>query len=293
MTEENKYTCIDCNSDYFVSNEVYYYQRENIFCPKCGSKKKSQTIVFEDRFNSNIRDSFSVFSTDIKTNRTTLDESDETPTNRIKIINLIQDFLDTNCEKNLREHFEPLVKYFSHSWISEIICYRGVNKKYAESFKNKQISPTAKEYSKNNRYSEQNEMAFYLIDNPKFIKNEICLDSWIEQKYIINPIKHKLKFADLTSSNKELDNDLALIFKITESGKSSTGINFEKICEDKYNNRYKISQFIAKLFKKYDWDGLIIPGVHGEKDDVYNNIVIFEKVLNRWQDWCIGKFYEK
>lgn len=292
MSNLHKFTCDRCKYDYFVSDDIYYNNRHKIVCPECGSKFKIETIYLSDSVGVNMRDSFSISSTDVRTNRTTLDESDETPTNRVRIIKLIEEFINTKDDTNLTNHFEPLVKEFSHSWEDEIICYRGVCKDLYCKFESKQISPTPKEYAQNNRYSKQNERAFYLIDNPKFIKNEIGLTEWIEQKYIINPITHKLKLANVTSSNVELHNDLAHIFKISESGKSSTGIDFEKISKENYDNKYLISQFIANLFKEYKWDGLVIPGVHGHSEEHYNNIVIFEHVLDDWQSWCDGELYE-
>jgi hypothetical protein len=275
-----------------VSDEQYYDRDRKIVCPKCHSKYKMQTIELSDNMGLNMRDSFAISSTDIRTNRTTLDESDETPTNRIKIVEIIEEFIHTGNNTKLNEHFEPLVKEFTHHWENKIICYRGVDKNLSNKFENNQIAPTPTEYAQNNRYSQKNERVFYLIDKPKYIKNEVALDEWIEQKYILNSKTNKLKLADVTSSNKELHNDLAHIFKTSESGKSSTGIDFEKMCKEKYNNKYLISQFIAKLFKKYKWDGLVIPGVHGNSDGIYNNIVIFEHVLDNWQSWCDGEFYD-
>lgn len=293
MNELHNIKCADCNCNHQVTDSKYYCRTEKTLCPNCGSKYKIVTIELSDNLEQNIHDSFSLGSTDIRTNRTTLEDSDETPTNTILIIELLQDYIKTGDEKKLIRHFEPLVKQFSFQWDSEIICYRGVSKDLACKFKSKQISPTPKEYAQNNRYSQKNERAFYLIDNPKYIKNEIELNEWIEQKYILVPSMYNLKLADVTASNKELHNDLAHIFKISESGKSSTGIDFEKMCKEKYDNRYLISQFIAKLFKKYNWDGLIIPGIHGNSDENYNNIVIFERALESWQSWCDGEFCER
>lgn len=283
--------CADCNHSYEVNVDIYYNRTQKILCPKCGSKYKIETIEFSDNVGLNMRDSFSLSSTDVRTNRTTLDESDATPTNRVKIIQLLEKYVNTYDETSLAEHFEPLVKDFTHQWTDEIICYRGVNKSLYSKFECKRISPTPKEYAQNNRYSKKNERAFYLIDNPKFIKDEIGITEWIEQKYIINPITHKLKLVNITSSNIELHNDLAHIFKISESGKSSTGIDFEKISKENYDNKYLISQFIANLFKQYEWDGLVIPGVHGSSEEHYNNIVIFEKTLDGWHEWCDGEIY--
>jgi uncharacterized Zn ribbon protein len=282
----------NCKYNYQVSDEQYYDRDNKILCPECHSKYKMQTIELSDNMGLNMRDSFSISSTDIRTDRITLDENDDNPTNRIKIVKIIEEFIHTGNDTQLTEHFEPLVKEFTHHWENKIICYRGVNKNLSYTFKNKQISPTPKEYVANNRYSQKNEMAFYLIDKPKYIKNEIGIDEWIEQKYILNPKYHKLKLAYVTSTNKELHNDLAHIFKISESGKFSTGINFENILKEKSANKYLISQFIANLFKQYEWDGLVIPGIHGNSKEVYNNIVIFEHALDSWQSWCDGEFYD-
>lgn len=291
MTNLYNLKCADCSHSYQVTDDKYYDRTQKILCPKCGSKYKIETIEFSDNVGLNMRDSFSISSTDVRTNRTTLDESDEMPTNRVKIVELLEDFVNTGDETSLVEHFEPLVKEFTHKWTDEIICYRGVDKNLYSKFECKRISPTPKDYAQNNRYSKKNERAFYLIDKSKFIRNEINLNEWIEQKYIINPITHKLKLANVTSSNIELHNDLAHIFKISESGKSSTGINFENVLKEKNVNRYLISQFIANLFKQYEWDGLVIPGVHGHSQEHYNNIVIFEYALDAWSEWCDGEFY--
>ena len=91
MTDPHQFTCSDCSYPYQVSDEQYYDRDRKIVCPKCHSKYKMQTIELSDNMGLNMRDTFSISSTDVRTNRTTLDESDETPTNRI----MIEDFIHT------------------------------------------------------------------------------------------------------------------------------------------------------------------------------------------------------
>ncbi len=242
MNNEEHIICHECRYKYLDKNL-------GIKCPKCGSTEK--TISLENNASMGLTDSFELIGTDRNTNRAALFESSDKETNRSTIDKLIDDFIDSGNSKNIDEHFDPLIKNFNDKWKNKITCYRGVNTKHRDKFQTNQISPTEKEYTKDNRYSKKGERAFYLIDNPKYIKDEIDPDNWIEQKYNIVPEVHELRLANVSSLNVELHNDIACFFQISELGKSSG------------KSDYFISQYIANLFKKYHWDGLIIPGVRG------------------------------
>ena len=171
----------------------------------------------------------------------------------------------------------------------KIICYRGLSINSESNLEDNYIGPPPKKYLTENRYNNKSEKCLYLIDDNNFIGEEIQETKWLEQKYKINVSDYEI--ADLSISNDEMNNILKLAFYMAERGITNGGYNIEKELQNRGKTKYLYSQLLSKVFQKYNWDGFYIPGVRGKKGSHYNNIVIFESIVNNWRKWVCGNYY--
>jgi len=58
-------------------------------------------------------------------------------------------------------------------------------------------------------------------------------------------------------------------------------------------SKYLVSQLLASVFKEFGWDGLYVPGVHGRQGDHYHNLTLIGQVVDKWEDWTVGKYFQK
>ncbi len=223
-----------------------------------------------------------------KTNRSHIHTDTNNPTD-VEIINkLIEQYLNNSDEELLGYIDRKVEKFNNRLQNNSGIFYRGLDEKLKLKIIGCKIGPPKKPVT--NRYNDENERALYLIDNIDFLPREINSNKILLQNYKI-PID-ELNIADISSENKNIDNSLSIIFDICETGRISDQINIEESLENNGKSKYLISQKIAGIFKKFGWEGLFIPGVHGDKNQHYNNLCIFYPALKKWKKWTIGNYKE-
>jgi hypothetical protein len=88
-----------------------------------------------------------------------------------------------------------------------------------------------------------------------------------------------------------LDNSLKLAFQWAESGRTKPDYQFEEILKKKGKSGYLVSQLLAECFKKYGWDGIFVPGIHGDSGKLYHNLSIFEAKISNWYNWTTRPYY--
>ncbi len=236
-----------------------------------------------------VRDDLIIGSTSGKTNRSTIHSDNRNPTDTVKIQEFIIEFVEKRTD-SLLKYIDPLVKDFNTFLQGLYITfYRGVDISVWKKLSSNKIGPSPN--SNDGRYNVQGEKCIYLIDTIDFLFSEINSLDMLVQRYDI-PVC-KLKIADLSSNNKELHNSLALAFDMIENGRTSTGYNFESVLENRGESKYLVSQLFSNTFKKYGWDGLYIPGVHGNQGQFYNNCTIFGTIVDQWENWAIGSYFKK
>ena len=250
--------------------------------------KKNKDIFIEDVYDTvNIGEGFTISSRSLRTNRTVTLADSQNETDSAKLQKMIVNFVENNSN-DLFSYVEKLVIVFNQRLeMKETTFYRAIEKSKETSLSSKQIGPSPN--SSAGRYNNQGQKCIYLSDSYESLRNELKTNSILIQKYLI-PID-KLKIADLSSSNKSLNNSLGLVFDMTENGKTSSGYNFEEILGKKGKCQYCISQEISNIFLKNGWEGLYIPGVHGTKEKYYNNLVIFNEAVKQWHNWAIGEYF--
>jgi len=191
---------------------------------------------------------------------------------------------------NLKSYIEVLVKSFSNRLISpNSVFFRGINISVKNKLNSNRIGPSP--CPTDGRYNKAGEKCIYLIDTIDFLYSEINSLRILVQRYNI-PID-TLKIADLSPNNKNLCNSLALAFDMSERGITASGYPFERELEKRGKSSYLVSQLLSSLFKKYGWEGMYIPGVHGEKGRTYHNLAIFGTIVDEWKAWAKGAFFTK
>lgn len=252
-------------------------------CPYCGRAGKK--IKVEIHESVTLRDDLAVGITDGTTGRYALHSDSKNPTDAVLIEQLVGDFLSGAIEP-LRGFVESLVTKFDSPATLDGTFYRGVKATTRPKLSNNKIgpSPTPRE----GRYNAKDEKALYLIDNPGFLKAEIGSSDVLVQEYRIN--LSRLRVADLSPANKEIANSLSLLFQAAERGKTGAGLDFEAELERQNRSKYSISQTLSSAFKNHGWEGLYVPGVHGEGERHYRNLAIFGVRVDYWQSWTVGTF---
>lgn len=250
-----------------------------------------QIKVF-DSLTNKIEDSIEVETGDTRTGRTAVHYDSKNPDiseAKSKLENLIIKFVEEETVA-LKNYLAQIISKFKYQPdLDKIICYRGLSIESESNLDNEYIGPAPKKYITDNRYNSKKESCLYLIDNNKFIKEEICEENWLEQKYEIPVADYKI--ADLSVNNGEINNILELAISMSERGRTNSGYNIESELQKRGKSKYLYSQLLAKLFKEYGWEGFYIAGVHGNKEEHYNNLVIFTSIIGNWQNWVSGKYY--
>lgn len=236
-----------------------------------------------------MRDDFVIQSTSVKTNRSTIHADSRHETDTVKIQELIVSHVEQNSS-DLVSYIENLVHDFNDRLsLINTVFYRAVDKSIEGYLCSNQIGPSPN--PTDGRYNAVNEKCIYLIDTIDCLYPELNSSSILVQKFNI-PI-NMLKIANLSPSNKGIHNSLALAFDMAENGRTSSGYFFEKELQARGRSKYLVSQLLSDCFKKNEWDGLYIPGVHGRPGHHYHNLTIFGDLVNRWQDWAEGQYFSK
>ncbi len=256
-------------------------------CPYCGKHGRKIYKQFSEKMGISV--DLAVTATSGKTNRSVVHCDTLNPTDTDKVENLIISFINNHCETQLKTYIETQLKTFSTS-IShdDRIFFRGIDYHDKDKLDSQKIGPSPK--ASQGRYNVDGEHCLYLADNCNFIHHELNSDHIIVQKYKIHMSHYKI--ADVSSTNTTLHNNIALLFDMTERGKIASGYDIEKGLKNKNLSKYMISQMIASCFKNKYWDGLYIPGVHGENGTTYNNLIIFDSIVDQWEDWTEDSYFE-
>ncbi len=260
---------------------------DNQPCPNCGRTGRSIHVVVKDTLE--MRDDFVIQSTSGKTNRSTIHADSRNETDTVKIQKLIVDYVEHDG-KDFGLYIEALVNNFNNRlYLTTTAFYRTVDISVLKHLWSNQIGPSPK--PSDGRYNTVGEKCIYLIDTIDFLYNELNSSSILVQKFNM-PID-TLKIADLSPSNKNIHNSLALAFDMAESGRTSSGYRFEEELQARSRSRYHVSQILSSYFRKNGWDGLYIPGVHGNAGRHYHNLVIFGPIVDKWKDWADGSYFTR
>jgi len=260
-------------------------------CHICGETEKVKCIVLIDTLE--LEDENACKAISGKTNRPTIHADSRNPTGTVEIQKHIISYVE-NETNDLSLYIEPLVKKFNNDLdLENHIFFRGVYISVKEYLPpSKQIGPSPK--PNDGRYNVQGEKCIYLTDSIDSIYSELHSSSILVQKFDI-PMD-TLKIADLSPNNTSLPNSLALAFDMAENGRTSSGYDFENKLMEKHgkeSKRYLVSQLLSSLFKKYKWDGIYIPGVHGKQEHHYHNLVIFGTKVDEWETWAKGQYFHR
>lgn len=224
-----------------------------------------------------------------KTNRLIKHSDSMEETDAGLIEELIVNYVE-HGSSDLGSYIELLVKTFSNRLIlPSPVFFRGVDVSVKVKLTSDQIGPSP--YPTDGRYNKSGEKCIYLIDTIDFLYEELNSSTILVQRYNI-PL-NALKIADLSPSNKSLCNNLALAFDMAERGMTSSGYVFERELENRGKSRYLVSQLLSSLFKKHGWDGIRIPGVHGEQRRHYHNLTIYGTIVDEWMAWANGPYFRK
>ncbi len=256
-------------------------------CPKCGSMKKNIQISVHDSITA--RDELIIGSRSVNINRSVIHADTRNPTDTVKLHNLIEDFVKNNSNE-LEKFINLLVsKFDSRLVLPKKVFFRGVDILIKDKLASNNIGPPPNPVD--GRYNNKNEKCLYLIDSIECLPHELNSTSLLLQEYHI-PF-NELIIADLSPSNSNLHNSLSLAFDMSERGLTSSGFDIQMELEKRNKSRYCFSQLLSSVFKRYGWEGLFIPGVHGKNMKHYHNLVIFTPKINGWTKWTCHDYIEK
>jgi len=228
----------------------------------------------------------SVGSTQGETGRSAVYWNSRTPTDASLIESHIKEFV-AGRPNPFEGYLDDLVEHFGSQATFTGDFFRGVP--FTTDLKGKKtIGPSP--YREENRYNVSTEKYIYLIDDLSYLPVEIRSNDCLVQDYRI--VLATMKIANLSADNKDLDNSISLIFQMTELGRTTRGYDFEDDLKKTGKSRYLLSQSVANSFKKFGWEGLYVPGVHGTCGKTYRNLVLFGDCVDSYCDWLVGEYYK-
>lgn len=258
---------------------------DNQPCPNYGRKKRIIDLTLKDEMQ--MGDDLVVSVISGKTNRSVIHSDSINETDTAKLEKLIIRYVQSLV--NLTSYIETFAKDFNNRLsLNEGVFYRAVDSSIKKDLSSNQIGPSPKGAS-DGRYNTCGEKCIYLIDRVDFLYDELNSSSILTQKFKITT--DKLQIADFSSENKNLHNNLSLAFDMAERGMTSSGYPFEDELQSHGQSRYLVSQLLSTCFKKHAWDGLYIPGIHGNSGQQYHNLVIFGPAVDQWEKWADGCYF--
>lgn len=252
-------------------------------CPYCGGTGRRLLVDVQDTVG--MKDDLAIGITHGQTGRYALHADSAHPTDTLFIDDLVRKAADGRPDE-LWVYLDGLVAQFESAAVIETAFYRGVSAGIRDKIVGSQIGPSPA--PSQGRYNHKGEKCIYLIDNLSFLSAEVGVRELLVQDFRV-PL-HELRVADLTPQNAAVSNSLSLVFQMTERGKTGAGFDFEDHLTNRGESRYFVSQLVADAFKRRGWQGLYIPGVHGEGGVTYRNLALFGDCVDRWQEWAIGTY---
>jgi|GEM_PF-2053738 len=255
-------------------------------CPVCGKTGRHICASISDGVS--MRDDLAIRSTDGRTGRSALHSDTANPTDTVQIQASIDSFVNGD-PRALEKCVSALVQGFGFRLdLDNRRFFRGVSTAARCRVVGRHLGPSPQ--PRDGRYNERGEQCIYLIDDWRFLPVELGTNELLVQEYLI-PVD-RLRIADLSAANTELSNGLALVFQMTERGRTSSGFEFERELVVKGKSRYAVSQTVARAFKQRRWQGMYIPGVHGTPGDTYRNLALFADCVKDWEEWTVGDYRE-
>jgi hypothetical protein len=153
---------------------------------------------------------------------------------------------------------------------ASLLCFRG--RRFAAGYapSSEQMGPPPLSVARENRYNKPHESVLYLCESESAIVEEPIAGTgplWI-QRFVL-PID-RLVMADFSSLRADDFISKALWFAEL-AGNNDVAV---QLC---------FSQLIASLVAQH-FDGMRVPGVRGNKDSRYSNVVVF-RAESRWRHW--------
>jgi len=129
-----------------------------------------------------------------------------------------------------------------------------------------------------NRYNSPSQTVLYLCDSRLGVNMELCPEGrcrLLLQEYILPLIS--LKLADF--SNPDLSEFVDAAFDMAESSRVSGRAG---------RADFLFSQLLADLVREAGFHGMLVPGVRGDPERRYLNVVVFDPPTSRdWRLWSL------
>jgi len=123
------------------------------------------------------------------------------------------------------------------------------------------------------RYNEKGHPALYLCESEYGVRRELSGEGRLFVQEFILPT-NEIRIADL----RQLDPNGFL---------AATMWHAEMAGQGEYPT-VRFSQVVATIVNKR-FDGMAVPGVHGDDSQTYSNIVIFPRRLRNWPKWAVSQ----
>lgn len=202
---------------------------------------------------------------------------------------IIVDFIETGNADQIEAVLGCAIKDFEskHVDVAELTFYRGVE---LTRVKDKRFGPPPNGLQGSSRYNESDssdhrQRTLYTASSPKAVLLELKQDKCKMQEFMF---AEEMRIADLTSSNSTLDDKLRVAFLCAERGMTMM-TKLDNLVDEK---RYRLSQWLANQFRKYEWDALLVPGVQGNTEFQYNNLCVFYPKADEWHSYTHIDSYE-
>lgn len=122
-----------------------------------------------------------------------------------------------------------------------------------------------------NRYNRNGEKTLYLATSEEGVRREVPEVDWCHKFEI--PTK-KMRIADIRQANCSVF--INQVFFSAERGENTCIID---------RNNYYFSHAVGMLVCN-KFDGMLVPGVRGDREVQYDNLVLF--VTEGWENWLVG-----
>jgi hypothetical protein len=163
----------------------------------------------------------------------------------------------------------------------DLRCFRGRTSPFIDGYPptSHQMGPPKPEHTdENGRYNLKGFPALYLCDSITGVKFELEYRKqpiWIQNYFLKST---SLRIADLRKDNPKVSPFINCVFWFAESANKNSLPSLI------------FSQTIAQIVGEF-FEAMIVPGVKGDDEQKYNNIVIFHP-SSKWEEWLEEDPYE-